>query len=336
MKELEGKIALVTGASRGLGRGVAAVLAEKGAELIVNYRTDSAHAESLCKEITEQGGKAVPFRADVGKKEEVDRLFEFVRSQFGRLDILVNNAGTTRAQDIFETSEADWDFILQTNLKSVFLMCKSAMELMREQNSGRIINMSSIVAYRGALFGHVHYAATKAGILGVTRTLARTGAPYHITVNALAPGIIETELLFQTHGAEGVAKLAKTVPLGLGKVRDVGLAAAFLAGEGGRYLTGICLDINGGMNFHCPPFSADPSASLSPCGWIRSSHLSCGAPFPGTPDPPQETEISADPPSSFSSADCVLPHSGSSVNRAFSILFSLLSKSFRKPLFPVF
>ena len=250
MKDLEGRIALVTGASRGLGRGVAAVLAEKGAELIVNYRTDSAHAESLCKEISEQGGKAVPFRADVGKKEEVDRLFEFVRSQFGRLDILVNNAGTTRAQDIFETSEADWDFILQTNLKSVFLMCKSAMELMREQNSGRIINMSSIVAYRGALFGHVHYAATKAGILGVTRTLARTGAPYHITVNALAPGIIETELLFQTHGAEGVAKLAKTVPLGLGKVRDVGLAAAFLAGEGGRYLTGICLDINGGMNFH--------------------------------------------------------------------------------------
>lgn len=250
MKELEGKIALVTGASRGLGRGVAAVLAEKGAELIVNYRTDSAHAESLCKEISEQGGKAVPFRADVGKKEEVDRLFEFIRTKFGRLDILVNNAGTTRAQDIFETSEADWDFILQTNLKSVFLMCKSAMELMREQNSGRIINMSSIVAYRGALFGHVHYAATKAGILGVTRTLARTGAPYHITVNALAPGIIETELLFQTHGAEGVAKLAKTVPLGLGKVRDVGLAAAFLAGEGGRYLTGICLDINGGMNFH--------------------------------------------------------------------------------------
>ena len=250
MKDLEGKIALVTGASRGLGRGIAEVLAEKGAAVIVNYRTDTAHAQSICDEIRAKGGTAVPFQADVGKAEEVKKLFDFVKSEFGRLDILVNNAGTTKAQDIFETSEADWDFIIQTNLKSLFLMCKSAMEIMREQKSGRIINMSSIVAYRGALFGHVHYAATKAGILGVTRTLARTGAPYNITVNAIAPGIIETELLFQTHGAEGVAKLAKTGPLGLGKTRDVGLAAAFLAGEGGRYLTGLCLDINGGMNFH--------------------------------------------------------------------------------------
>lgn len=250
MKELEGKIALVTGASRGLGRGIADVLAEKGASVIVNYRSDAAHAESLCEEIRAKGGTAVPFQADVGKSDDVKKLFGFVQSEFGRLDVLVNNAGTTRAQDIFETSEDDWDFILRTNLKSLFLMCKSAMEIMRGQRSGRIVNMSSIVAYRGALFGHVHYAATKAGILGFTRTLARTGAPYNITVNALAPGIIETELLFQTHGAEGVAELAKTVPLGLGKVRDVGLAAAFLAGEGGRYLTGICLDINGGMNFH--------------------------------------------------------------------------------------
>ena len=250
MKELEGKIALVTGASRGLGRGIAAVLAEKGATVIANYRTDKAHAESICREILENGGKAVPFQADVSERADVAKLFDFVRSEFGRLDILVNNAGTTKAQDIFETSEEDWDFILKTNLKSLFLMSKAAMEIMRAQKSGQIINMTSIVAYRGALFGHVHYAATKGGILSFTRTLARTGAPYNITVNALAPGIIETELLFQTHGAEGVEKLAKTVPLGLGKPRDVGLAAAFLAGEGGRYLTGICLDINGGMNFH--------------------------------------------------------------------------------------
>lgn len=250
MKELEGKIALVTGASRGLGRGIAAVLAEKGASVIVNYRTDAAHAESICKEIRENGGTAVPFQADVSESTDVAALFDFVRSKFGRLDVLVNNAGTTKAQDIFETSEADWDFILKTNLKSLFLMSKAAMEIMRAQNSGRIINMTSVVAYRGALFGHVHYAASKGGILSFTRTLARTGAPYHITVNALSPGIIETELLFQTHGKEGVEKLAKTVPLGLGKPRDVGLAAAFLAGEGGRYLTGICLDINGGMNFH--------------------------------------------------------------------------------------
>ena len=248
--ELENRIALVTGASRGLGRGIASVLAEKGAKVIVNYRNGAKEAESLCAEIKAAGGSAVPLQGDVSESADVARIYDFIRKEFGRLDILVNNAGTTRAQNIFETSESDWDFIIKTNLKSMFLMSKPAMEIMRDQKFGRIINLTSIVAYRGALFGHVHYAASKGGILSFTRTLARTGAPYNITVNAIAPGIIETELLFQTHGEEGVAKLAQTVPLGLGKTRDIGLAAAYLAGEGGRYLTGICLDVNGGMNFH--------------------------------------------------------------------------------------
>ncbi|MBS1371732.1 MAG: 3-oxoacyl-ACP reductase FabG [Lentisphaeria bacterium] len=250
MKDLQGKIALVTGASRGLGRGIALVLAEKGATVVVNYRGSAAEAAAVVSEIRASGGNAVECRADVSESADVDRLFAFTADSFGRLDILVNNAGTSRAQDIFETSEADWDFILKTNLKSHFLCTKRAMELMRDRNFGRIINMTSMVAHRGALFGHCHYAATKGGILSFTRTIARTGAPFNITCNAIAPGIIETELLFRTHGEEGVAKLAETVPLGLGKVRDVGLAAAYLAGEGGNYLTGICLDVNGGMYFH--------------------------------------------------------------------------------------
>lgn len=250
MNDLTGKIALVTGSSRGLGRGIALELAAAGAEVVVNYRSGKKEAENVVREITERNGKGVPFAADVSDAKDVEKLFSFIREKYGRLDILVNNAGTTKAQDIFETTEEDWDFIIRTNLKSLFLCTKKAMEMMRDQKGGRIINISSMVAHRGALFGHCHYAATKGGILSFTRTIARTGAPYNITCNAIAPGIVETELLFQTHGADGVAALAKTVPLGLGKVRDVGLAAVYLSGEGGSYITGACLDVNGGMNFH--------------------------------------------------------------------------------------
>lgn len=249
-RPLEGKIALVTGASRGIGRGIATVLAEHGATVIVNYRSDREAAESLCAELRRHGSKCCSLQGDVSRREEVERIFSRIETEFGRLDILVNNAGTTKAQDIFETSEEDWEFILRTNLKSVFLCSRAALELMRGERSGRIINLTSIVAFRGALFGHVHYAASKGGIVAFTRTLARTAAPFGVTVNAIAPGIIETELLLQTHGREEVDRLAAGIPLGLGTVRDVGLTAAFLAGEGGRYITGAVIDVNGGMNFH--------------------------------------------------------------------------------------
>lgn len=245
--ELVGKVALVTGASRGLGRGIALALAEAGAAVAINYRSNEAEALKVKGEIEAFGVKALTVRADVSDAVAVAEMFRTVESGLGPVDILVNNAGTTKAQDIFATTEADWDFILDTNLKSCFLCSKAAMESMRERKTGRIINISSIVGHRGALFGHVHYAATKSGILGFTKTLARTAAPLGITVNAIAPGIIETELLFETHGEEGVAKLSKEVPLGLGKVRDIGLAAVFLSGEGGNYITGATIDVNGGM-----------------------------------------------------------------------------------------
>jgi len=250
MNDLEGKIALVTGASRGLGRGVALVLAEKGADVIVNFHSKEDEAREVCAEIDKMGRQSICLKADVSHADEVAKMFAAIKEKFGRLDILVNNAGTTKPQDIFETSEADWDRIIDTNLKSVFLCSREAMKMMKEQHYGRIIAMSSIVAHRGALYGHVHYAATKGGILGFVRTLARTGAPLGINVNAIAPGIIETELLFQTHGDQEVARLSDSVPLGLGKPRDIGLAAAYLAGEGGRYITGAVIDVNGGMYMH--------------------------------------------------------------------------------------
>lgn len=245
--ELKGQVAIVTGASRGLGKGIALALAEQGADIVLNYLSNDQEAQNAKDEILPFGVKCVLAKSDVGTAEGVKSLFKVLDEHFDRLDILVNNAGTSRAENIFEITEESWDFILDTNLKSMFLVSKEAMERMKQRKYGRIINMSSVVAHQGALYGHVHYAATKGGILGFTKTLARTAAPLGITVNAIAPGIIATELLYKTHGDDGVNKLAANIPLGLGEPRDVGLATAFLAGEGGKYITGICLDINGGM-----------------------------------------------------------------------------------------
>ena len=244
---LTNQVALVTGASRGLGRGIALVLAELGADIVVNYRSAEAEAEDVAEQIRALGRRALLVQADVSNESDVTRLFGEIDSEFGRLDILVNNAGTSQPKDIFDETLDDWNWILQTNLTSCFLCSKAAMERMRGQGSGRIVNISSVVGQQGALFGHVHYAATKSGMFGFSKTLARTAAPLGITVNCIAPGIIDTELLHQTHGEEKLANLAAGVPLGLGTVRDIGLSVAFFCGEGGRYITGATLDVNGGM-----------------------------------------------------------------------------------------
>lgn len=246
--ELAGKIALITGAARGIGKGIALVLAEKGADIVVNDKKMNYDGEAVAAQIQAMGRKALLIEADVSKEAEVKAMFGTIKQQFGRLDILVNNAGTSQNKNIFEIELDDWHYILNTNLTSCYLCAKEAMEMMRQQQFGRIINISSVVGERGALFGHAHYAATKSGMLGMTKTLARTAAPLGITVNAVAPGIIETELLFKTHGVEGVEKLSASIPLGLGKPRSIGLAVAYLCGEGGNYITGTTLDVNGGMN----------------------------------------------------------------------------------------
>ena len=247
MNDLTGKVALVTGASRGLGRGIALVLAEQGADVAVNYHTRQSEAEEVAEAIRAMGRRAITVQADVGQADQVHRLFERIQAEWGRLDILVNNAGLSRPQDIFQITEEDWDFLIRTNLKSCFLCSKAAMEMMRRQGGGRIVNISSVVGHQGALFGHVHYAATKSAMLGFTKTLARTAARWGITVNAVAPGVIDTELLHQTLGDERIAQLTASIPLGLGVPRDVGLAVAFLCGEGGRYITGATIDVNGGL-----------------------------------------------------------------------------------------
>jgi 3-oxoacyl-[acyl-carrier protein] reductase len=247
MNPLTGQTAIVTGASRGLGRGIALMLAEQGANVVVNYVSAEAQAQEVVAQITGMGRRALAVKADASEGADVERMFQTTVEQFGRLDILVNNAGTSQPKDIFQIETADWERLIRTNLTSCFLCSQAAMRVMAGRKSGRIVNISSVVGHQGALFGHVHYAATKSGMLGMTRTLARTGAPLGINVNAVAPGCIETELLHQTLTDRGVEEMRGKIPLGLGTPRDIGLAVAFLCGEGGRYITGATLDVNGGM-----------------------------------------------------------------------------------------
>lgn len=244
---LEGKVALITGSAKGIGRGIAHVLAEHGADIILNDLEPGPDIEHVKREIAAYGRKVLIAPGDVGQEESVDNIFRHIEQSFGKVDILVNNAGTSKAQDIFSTTVEDWDTLIRNNLTSAFLCSKSALSLMQRNGFGRIINISSVVGQQGALFGHVHYAATKSGMIGFTKTLARTAAPLGVNVNAIAPGIIDTALLKDIHGPERYEELKSSVPLGLGSVRDIGLAAAFLSGEGGRYITGATLDVNGGL-----------------------------------------------------------------------------------------
>jgi 3-oxoacyl-[acyl-carrier protein] reductase len=239
---LDRRIALVTGAGRGIGAAIARALAGAGATVVVND-LDRAAAE---RSAAACGGWA--FAADAADEPAVDSLFDAIAARHGRLDILVNNAGTTRDETIFDTTLASWNEILRVNLTSAFLCSRRAMTMMRDQRHGRIVLLGSVTGHQGALYGHLHYATTKAGLHGFAKTLARTGAPLGITVNAIAPGIVETELLAATHGADGVATLAKMVPLGLAAPEDVAAMAVYLASDAARHVTGAVLDINGGMH----------------------------------------------------------------------------------------
>lgn len=247
MFDLSGKIALVTGASNGLGQGVAIALAKTGAEVIVNYRNDDKGADKTIYEIEKLEKKAIKIKADVSDEKQVNMLFDTIEKKYGRLDILINNAGTSKSEDIFEIELSSWESLLNTNLTSGYMCSKRAMEIMRNQNKGRIIFMTSIVAHQGALKGHAHYAASKAGQIGLAKTLARTAAPYNITVNLIAPGIVKTDLLVEIHGNEGIKKIEQSIPLGIGHTEDIGTAAVFLSSDEAKYITGVTLDVNGGQ-----------------------------------------------------------------------------------------
>ena len=240
------RAAVVTGGSRGIGRAVCVALAKQGCNVIVNYchgETNAQETVALCKA---EGVEAVAVQADVSTAEGCKTLFDAAVSAFGRVDVLVNNAGITRDNLILRMTEADFDAVLNANLKGAFLCCKEAARRMVRQRYGRIINLSSVVALRGNA-GQTNYAASKAGIIGLTKSLARELASRNVTVNAVAPGFIETDMtaaLPETVRAE----MAKGIPAGrVGQPEDVANAVAFFAAEQSSYLTGQVLCADGGM-----------------------------------------------------------------------------------------
>jgi len=243
---LSTKVAIITGSGRGIGRAIALKLAEVGATVVVNDVGDTKPVETVVNEIKAMGRECLPVMADVSLSSDVARLVEETLAAFGRIDILVNNAGINRDQLLLRMSEEDWDKVLAIDLKSVFLCTKAVLRHMAKQRWGRIISISSIVGIMGNK-GQANYAAAKAGIIGFTRTIAKEVASHGVTVNAVAPGFIDTEMTRQLK-EEWKQELKRLIPLGdFGSPRDVAEAVAFLASEEAKYITGQVLGVDGGM-----------------------------------------------------------------------------------------
>ena len=242
--DLSGKVAIVTGSSRGIGKAIALKLADAGASVVVTGHIEDA--EPVAKEIRAKGRQSLAVRASVTSAADIEKLVEATLSTFGRVDILVNNAGITRDQLVLKMSEDDWDAVLDTNLKSVFLCTRAVLRPMLKQRWGRIINISSVIGLIGNP-GQANYAASKAGIIGFTKSIAKEVGSRGITANVIAPGFIETRMTQAMNEAQR-QELLKRIPLGsLGTPEDVAEAAAFLASEGARYITGQVLGVDGGM-----------------------------------------------------------------------------------------
>ncbi|WP_278341847.1 3-oxoacyl-[acyl-carrier-protein] reductase [Acidaminococcus fermentans] len=243
---LVGKVALVTGGSRGIGRAIALKLAENGADVAINYAGNTAAAEEVKATIEQMGRKALLIQCSVADTDGVQAMVNQVVKELGRLDILVNNAGITRDGLLMRMKEADWDDVMNTNLKGVYNCSKAVMRTMMKQKSGRIVNMASVVGEMGNA-GQANYAAAKAGVIGFTKSLAKEVASRGITVNAIAPGFIATDMT-RVLSDDQKAEMARTIPLGrAGQPEDVANAVLFLASEGAAYITGQVLNVDGGM-----------------------------------------------------------------------------------------
>jgi 3-oxoacyl-[acyl-carrier protein] reductase len=243
---LNDKIAVVTGASRGIGRGIALELAKRGATVVVNYQSSASAAEEVVNAIAAEGGKAMAFQADVSQEEGANALIKAAIDAYGRIDILINNAGTTRDNVIMMMGADDFDTVINTNLRSAWLCSKAAVRAMMRKRYGRIVNVSSISGIKGN-GGQTNYSASKAGMIGLTKSLAREVASRSITVNAVAPGFVATDL---TAGLpeDILKKINENIPLGRwATIEDVAYATAFLVSDEAAYITGHVLTVDGGL-----------------------------------------------------------------------------------------
>ena len=240
------KTALVTGASRGIGRAIALALAKEGYAVAVNYAGSREAAEAVRDEITAAGGQAFTLQGDVSSAEDVDRIFKTVKEEFGFLDVLVNNAGITRDSLFIRMKEEQWDEVIDTDLKSNFLTVKAAGAMMMRRKKGAIINIASVSGIVGNI-GQLNYSAAKAGVIGLTKTAARELAPRGIRVNAVAPGFTLTDMTDKI--PEDVKNgMLHTIPLGrFGQAEEIAKAVAFLASDNASYITGQVLKVDGGM-----------------------------------------------------------------------------------------
>lgn len=244
---LNGKVALITGASRGIGREIALTFAGYGAKVVVNYNGSKEKAEEVVKEIEAMGGEAIAIQCSVADYEACGNMVNEAIAKFGRVDILVNNAGITRDNLVMKISDEDFDAVLDTNLKGTFNCIKQLYRPFLKQRSGRIINMTSVTGILGNA-GQANYAASKAGVIGLTKSVARELASRGITVNAIAPGFIATEM---TDAMTDTAKQAvlSQIPLGrVGDTKDIAETAAFLASDKAAYITGQVISVDGGMH----------------------------------------------------------------------------------------